>query len=175
MTTTDLQPVVRRARARDVEALGRLGALLVQEHYDFDGRRFLAPGSRTREQYASFLGSQVAAPDAVVLVAEHGGGVIGYAYAAVEGCDYMSLRGPAGVLQDLVVDPDYRGRGVGCLLLRAALSSLRARGVPRVVLSTAARNEKAQRLFERIGFRRTMVEMTCELDDAPRRGGEPSD
>jgi ribosomal protein S18 acetylase RimI-like enzyme len=175
MTATDFQPVVRRATASDVEALGRLGALLVQEHHDFDGHRFLAPGSQTGAKYASFLGFQLAAANAVVLVAEHGGGVVGYAYASVEGYDYMSLRGPAGVLQDLIVDPDYRGRGVGCLLLRAALSSLRARGVPRVVLSTAAQNEKAQRLFERIGFRRTMVEMTCELHDAPRREGEPGD
>jgi RimJ/RimL family protein N-acetyltransferase len=31
------------------------------------------------------------------------------------------------------------------------------------VLSTADRNEAAQRLFERAGFRRTMIEMTREL------------
>ena len=41
-----------------------------------------------------------------------------------------------------------------------------------IVLSTAARNETAQRLFESSGFRRTMVEMTRELDgpdDAVRK------
>jgi ribosomal protein S18 acetylase RimI-like enzyme len=32
-----------------------------------------------------------------------------------------------------------------------------------VVLSTAQANDVAQRLFERLGFRRTMVEMTREL------------
>jgi ribosomal protein S18 acetylase RimI-like enzyme len=37
------------------------------------------------------------------------------------------------------------------------------RGAPRVVLGTAEQNEPAQRLFERLGFRRTMVEMTREL------------
>ena len=35
----------------------------------------------------------------------------------------------------------------------------------RVVLSTAAHNEAAQRLFAGEGFRRTMIEMTRELDD----------
>jgi RimJ/RimL family protein N-acetyltransferase len=30
------------------------------------------------------------------------------------------------------------------------------------VLSTAERNEPAQRLFEKAGFRRTMIEMTRE-------------
>jgi ribosomal protein S18 acetylase RimI-like enzyme len=41
---------------------------------------------------------------------------------------------------------------------------LKARGAPRVVLSTAERNA-AQHLFDRAGFRRTMIEMTRELDD----------
>ena len=158
--------VVRAARSADLQHLGRLGALLVQEHHDFDARRFFAASSRTPDYYASFLGSQLDDPDAVVLVAENDGQVIGYVFAAVdEGYDYLSLRGPAAVLHDLIVDPQYRGRGVGRLLLHAMLSYLKSRGAPRVVLSTADRNESAQRLFERAGFRRTMVEMTRELDE----------
>ena len=35
--------------------------------------------------------------------------------------------------------------------------------MPRVVLGTAAQNERARRLFERRGFRPTMIEMTLEL------------
>jgi ribosomal protein S18 acetylase RimI-like enzyme len=99
-----------------------------------------------------------------VLVAEDDGEVLGYAYGGVEGQDYMSLRGPAGVLHDLVVDPSHRGRGVGQLLLEAAAAALEARGAPQIVLSTAERNEAAQRLFARAGFRRTMVEMTRDVD-----------
>ena len=91
--------------------------------------------------------------------------MIGYAYAAVEGYDYMQLRGPAGVLHDVMVDPAYRGRGAGRLLVDAALAYLRTRGVPRVVLTTAERNEAARRLFARAGFRPTMIEMTRELDE----------
>jgi ribosomal protein S18 acetylase RimI-like enzyme len=68
------------------------------------------------------------------------------------------------VLYDIVVDPVHRGHGVGWLLLDATLAALKARGAPRVVLSTADQNEAAQRLFARAGFRRTMVEMTRELD-----------
>jgi ribosomal protein S18 acetylase RimI-like enzyme len=156
-------PIVRRATSADLGSLGRLGALLVQEHHDFDVRRFLPARNRTPDDYASFLGSQLDDPDVVVFVAAHGE-VIGYAYAALEGYDYMSLRGPAAVLHDLIVRPEYRGRGVGRLLLNATLSYLQSRGAPRVVLSTAERNVSAQRIFESMGFRRTMVEMTRELD-----------
>ena len=98
-------------------------------------------------------------------MAERDGAVIGYTYAGVEGNDYMSLRGPAGVLHDIVVDPAQRGHGVGRMLLDATIEALRKRGAPRVLLETAEKNEEAQRLFDRAGFRRTMIEMTRELDD----------
>jgi ribosomal protein S18 acetylase RimI-like enzyme len=91
--------------------------------------------------------------------------VLGYTYAAIEGYDYMSLRGPAGVLHDIVVDPAHRGRGIGWTLLGATLAALQALHAPRVVLSTAARNEAAQQLFTRAGFRPTMIEMTRELEN----------
>jgi ribosomal protein S18 acetylase RimI-like enzyme len=157
-------PIVRRATPADLPRIGHLGALLIKEHYDFDPQRFLAARPETSAGYAAFLSAQLEAQDKAVLVADDNGNVIGYAYAAIEGYDYRALRGPAGVLHDIIVDPEHRGRGVGRLLLDATLEFFRSRGVPRVVLSTAERNEAAQRLFARIGFRRTMIEMTLELD-----------
>jgi ribosomal protein S18 acetylase RimI-like enzyme len=156
--------VIRPATPADMPVVGRLGALLVRLHHDFDPERFIAATTRTEQGYASFLGSQLDESSVVVLVAEGGGQVLGYTYAGVEGTDYMSLRGPAGVLYDIVVDPAHRGHGVGRMLLDATVAALDARGAPRVVLSTAERNEPAQRLFARAGFRRTMIEMTRELD-----------
>lgn len=154
---------IRPAAPADLPPIGRLGALLVRTHHDFDPERFIAATPRTEHGYASFLGTQLEAPNVVVLVAERDGEVIGYTYAGVEGFDYMSLRGPAGVLYDIVVDPAHRGHGVGRMLLDATIAALAARGASQVVLSTAERNEPAQRLFDRAGFRRTMIEMTREL------------
>jgi ribosomal protein S18 acetylase RimI-like enzyme len=177
MKPSDTPAVITRPAApADLPAVGRLGALLVRTHHDFDPQRFIAATPQTEHSYASFIGSQLNEPNVVVLVAERGGEVLGYAYAAVEGYDYMALRGPAGVLYDIVVDSASRGQGVGRMLLDATLAALEALGAPRVVLSTAERNESAQRLFARAGFRRTMIEMTREPGGrAPsdRRGGEP--
>jgi ribosomal protein S18 acetylase RimI-like enzyme len=153
---------IRNATPADAAALGRLGKLLVQTHYDFDEKRFIAPSPRTEEGYGSFLASQIGSRDSVVLVAEAEGEIAGYAYGGVEGHDWMALRGPAGALHDILVDPAHRGKGIGAQLLAAVIKALEERGVPRVVLSTAFQNEKAQRLFERAGFRRTMIEMTRE-------------
>ena len=155
---------IRPAAAADMPAVGRLGALLVRLHHEFDAARFIAASSSTAKGYAAYLGSQLEEPDVVILVAENDGEVIGYTYAGVEGWDYMALRGPAGVLYDIVVDPARRGNGVGRQLLEATLTILAERGAPRVVLSTAEQNEPAQRLFASAGFRRTMIEMTRELE-----------
>lgn len=157
---------IRPAQRADTTAIGRLGALLVRLHHDFDPQRFIAATPGTERGYGSFLDSQLDDPDIVVLVAEREGELLGYTYAGVEGMDYMSLRGPAGVLYDIVVDPANRGHGIGRLLLDATLAALAQKGAPRVVLSTAEQNETAQRLFAHAGFRRTMIEMTRELGPA---------
>lgn len=145
--------------------MGRLGASLVRTHHDLDEKRFIAPTAETEARYARFLETQLGEPNVIILVAEGHGEVLGYTYAGIEGFDYMALRGPAGVLYDIVVDRAYRGRGVGRTLLDTTLRALAARGAPRVVLATADKNEAAQRLFARAGFRRTMIEMTRELGE----------
>ncbi|HYX47616.1 MAG TPA: GNAT family N-acetyltransferase [Sphingomicrobium sp.] len=154
---------VRAASPDDQAAVGRLGAMLVAEHHEFDPRRFIAPVPQLPERYGQFLVSQIAKPEMVVLVAERAGEVVGYAYAGMEGNDYMALRGPAGVLYDLVVDPDHRLEGIGTALLNSALEALKERGAPRTLLFTAEKNHPAQAMFDRAGFRRTMIEMTREL------------
>lgn len=156
---------IRPAIPTDVPTIGRLGALLVREHHDFDPQRFIPATLRTESQYGGYLGTQLEEPNIVILVAERDGEVLGYTYSGIEGVDYMSLRGPAGVMYDIVVDPDHRQQGVGRMLVDATLEALKSKGAPRVVLSTAEKNGAAQRLFDRAGFRRTMIEMTRELKD----------
>lgn len=158
-----LPTTIRPAVAGDEAALGRLGAMLVEEHYDFDRLRFLEPMPDLPARYGAFLVSRHDQPDNVVLVAERNGEVAGYVFGAKEGFDYMSLRGPAGVIYDLLVDPDHRRQGVGAALMGAMLDALGALGAPRALLFTAEKNRVAQAMFERTGFRRTMIEMTREL------------
>jgi GNAT superfamily N-acetyltransferase len=132
-------------------------------HHEFDRLRFLEPGDTPEHGYANFLGAQLRDRDSVVLVADVDGRVGGYVYAAVEPLSWKELRDECGYVHDLIVDPDHRGHGAGAQLLEAAIAWLRQRGMPRVVLGTAEKNEGAQRLFARAQFRRTMIEMTREL------------
>src|SRR5579871_4288126 len=115
---------IRPATNAEVPALGRLGAHLVEVHQRLDARRFLPVTPQTADRYGAFLGSQVDRPDVVLLVATREGAVVGYVYAGLEDYDYMALRGPAGAVYDLVVDPGHRRMGIGRLLLNAALDVL---------------------------------------------------
>jgi ribosomal protein S18 acetylase RimI-like enzyme len=159
----DTLPVIRPALPSDLPTLGTLGDSLVRMHFDFDPRRFMAPHGDTAEGYAWFLGQQLDNPDVVVFVAEQHGVVVGYVYAGVETQNWKELREEAGFIHDVVVTPSARRHGVGAQLIEAACGWCRERGMPRVLLSVAAQNTGAQRLFDRTGFRRTMVEMTREL------------
>jgi ribosomal protein S18 acetylase RimI-like enzyme len=155
--------LIRRASTSDLPSLGRLGAELLRLHYGFDPQRFMAPGGNPEGGYAWFLGSQLSEPAVVILVAERAGSVVGYVYAGIEPQSWKELRETAGFIHDVVVDGSSRRSGVAEKLIEAAIDWVRAQGVPRVVLWTAEQNTPAQRLFTRLGFRRTMIEMTREL------------
>jgi GNAT superfamily N-acetyltransferase len=155
--------MVRPATRDDLEALGRMGALLMRTHYAFDSHRFLAPGGDAEQGYAWFLETQLNDRDAVVLIAEHDGIVAGYVYAGLEPLSWKELRGPAGFIHDIVVEESARGEGLARELLNAAVQWLRERGAPRVMLWTAAQNVRAQHVFQSAGFRTTMHEMTLDL------------
>ena len=154
---------IRRATTADVPSLGRLGALLLRMHYSFDPERFMAPGASPEEGYAWFLGTELRDDDVVVMVAEQEGVVIGYVYAGLEPRSWKELREACGFIHDVVVEERGRRSGIATALVEAAVQWLHERGAPRVMLWTAEKNEGAQRLFARLGFRRTMVEMTREL------------
>jgi ribosomal protein S18 acetylase RimI-like enzyme len=155
--------VIRQAARTDLPALGRLGAMLMRAHYAFDQQRFMNPGDSPEEGYAWFLGTQLRSDDAVIFVAERDDEVLGYVWAALEPQSWKDLREAAGFIHDLAVDERGRRSGIATALVDAATDWLRRRGMPRVVLGTAERNAAAQALFTRLGFRRTMVEMTREL------------
>lgn len=58
-----------------------------------------------------------------------------------------------GEVRDMVLDPSYRGRGLGTILLRCCMESARAFGYRRLYLETTPQMSPAQRLFRRFGFR----------------------
>ncbi|HVM95733.1 MAG TPA: GNAT family N-acetyltransferase [Candidatus Acidoferrales bacterium] len=168
--STDDEVTIREATTADQAVLGKMGAALMRVHYDFDRQRFLAPGPNTEAGYGHFLASQAQSSDVVVFVAESDGDIVGYVYAGVEPLSWKELRDRAGFVHDVYVAPQARRQGIAVRLVEAAAEWLTATGVPRVMLWTAEPNGAAQRLFARLGFRRTMIEMTREVTPSAKTG-----
>jgi GNAT superfamily N-acetyltransferase len=133
---------VREARSGEERELLRL----------YDGL-FEPPGSRpggwdpVRARDA--LADAIASDRAAVLVAEQGQETVGLCTAYL---DLNSVRfGLRCWVEDLVVDPDRRSRGVGSALLDAAAAWARERGATHLELDTALVRSDAQRFYERRG------------------------
>lgn len=102
-----------------------------------------------------------------VRVAVLDGALVGTATLAAGGTELARFAGPDELeLRLLAVAPSVRGRGIGAALLHDAVGRARRRGFARLVLDTGARNETAQRLYHRSGFRRLP-----EREDRVGRGG----
>ncbi len=156
---------IRAMTHADVEPVGRLAAELVAMHHALDPQRFIHLPDPAKG-YGRYLGGELKNASVVLLVAERASDavVVGYTYGRLEGRDYNALLDAHGKLEDVVVDASVRGQGVGEQLVRELLRRLAEKGAPRVVLMTATMNESAQRLFARLGFRTTMLEMTRERE-----------
>ena len=101
-------------------------------------------------RYEAWLGE----PDAFLLVAEEDGAAIGYALVSFHDRDDSHTTGERfAELQSLVTARDRRGEGLGTALLHEVYRQVRARGVEEMVIGVLATNERAQRLYEREGFR----------------------
>jgi ribosomal protein S18 acetylase RimI-like enzyme len=155
--------VVRPAVPADLPAVAKLAAQLVRYHHALDPNRFLIR-EPVEAGYERFLRSEINEEKVVVLAAERTDtkAIVGYTYGRLEPRDWNMLLEAHGALHDVLVAAEARKSGVGEALVRETCRRLEEMGAPRVLLHTAAQNEGAQALFAKVGFRRTMIEMTRE-------------
>lgn len=162
--TTDLR--IRRATIDDLERAAALGAEIVRHHHRTNPARFFLLDD-TEQGYAWWLGQELTRSDAVILLAEQSGQVVGYAYGAIEPRDWSVLLDEHGALHDLFVVPEARRSGVGRALVEALIQALTELGAPLLVLRVMVQNEPARRLAESFGFATTMLELSRNADSKP--------
>ena len=99
---------------------------------------------------------------AVLLTAEEGGLVLGYAL--------LRVRGRQAHLESIAVDPDARRLGLGRALLKAAEEACVARGALHMRLEIREDNPAAYALYESLGYRQhgTWLEYYEDQSDALR-------
>jgi ribosomal protein S18 acetylase RimI-like enzyme len=95
------------------------------------------------------------------LVAERGTEVVGFAHVREQPDTFTA--GPGWFLDDLYTAPESRGTGAGSALIEAIADHARTRGGGTVRWITAADNERAQRVYDRVATRTSWVTYEKEV------------
>ena len=149
-------------------------------HSELQGNRADAPG-RWRGDLAQSLQDQVravhaqaAGPTASVLIAKASsdGDLAGVAFVSID--QERAASTPFACLDDLIVDPRYRGAGVGQGLVDWVSDALRERGVRRLFLESGIGNEVAHAFFVKRGFVPVSLVMLKELVAADENEAVPA-
>lgn len=70
-----------------------------------------------------------------------------------------ALGGQVAILEDMVVHPNYRGNGLGSLLINKAIQHAQQKGCLRITLLTDADNIDAHRFYTRHGFKTSCMKV----------------
>jgi len=110
----------------------------------------LMPDEASHVQRTRVLGLSLVDPDYDILVATVGSQVTGFVDLwtlsdFVEGSNIS-------IIQNLIVEPRFRGLGIADALMRRVLKLARRRGAREVHVSTEMKNKKAFSLYRKHGF-----------------------
>jgi ribosomal protein S18 acetylase RimI-like enzyme len=98
---------------------------------------------------AAALAAIVGSPAVTVLIARSDGHIVGSLTVAM----FPIPTGLRAWIEDVVVDEDARGQGVGALLTQEAIRLARDAGARSLDLTTRPSREAAGRLYDRAGFK----------------------
>jgi ribosomal protein S18 acetylase RimI-like enzyme len=147
--TVDLEPIKRMT----IECFG---GVTIEENLEATLGTFNGHDWRWRK--ARHIDEDVLANPAGIFVAEAGGRRVGYITTRID------REAGKGRIPNLAVAAEFRGRGLGRLLIERALEYFRAEGLVYAVIETMAQNAVGQHVYPACGF----VELARQVHFARR-------
>ncbi|HZB45487.1 MAG TPA: GNAT family N-acetyltransferase [Pyrinomonadaceae bacterium] len=159
MTSSDFEVSVRPARDEDGEFILALVPRLMEFGPPpwYDAAQMVATDLETIGRVLK----EPPANTAVFVAVGDAGARLGFIHLNTT-VDYFT-REEVGHVSDVVVAPGGEGRGVGRALMAAAEEWARGRGYRLLTLNAFARNTRARRLYERLGYGEDMVKYVKQL------------
>ncbi len=133
----DAEPRVREARSDEA---GLLHDLLLRAFREYEGR--LDPPSGVHAESVASVRTKM----------EEGGALVCEVEGVIAGCVFCAPKAGYLYVGRLAVLPEYRRRGLGDFLLRAAEQRARALGLPRVRLGVRLALEGLRAYYEARGY-----------------------
>lgn len=147
--------LIRKMQPEDFPAVYRLIKQLAET---MEEPYLIAP-----EQLKDILQDTDSRPDVYLnLVAEEPDGVAGM--ISLVFFHVLCHAGGTALINELVVDPAYRRKGIGAKLIAEAMKAAQARGMDEIDVGTERVNLTAQQFYRRCGFDREFILMEKEFE-----------
>ena len=153
---------IRFAQKQDIPAMIRLLRQVGRVHYE--GRKDIFR-SDAQKYDENALEGLLADENRPIFVAEEAGKVIGYAFCILQRTENDPvLRDRLTVyIDDLCVDENCRGLGIGKVLYEAVLAYAREKQAYNVTLNVWAENKNALHFYEKLGLKPQKIGMETIL------------
>lgn len=102
---------------------------------------------------------------AVKFTATENGEVLGWVYLFLI---FESRHNePYGLMGNLYIEMGHRGKGIGTKLIQIAIEEAKKRGCYKLICNGDLSNERAHKLYERLGFKKHGLEFRMDLMASP--------
>ncbi len=135
------------------EILSLLSQLLEVAHGEGD-----IPPSQVEDNLSQILDN----PAYLILLAEEEGNIVGL--INVHFRNTLFHPGPSALIDELVVDTRFRGRGIGTALIESAIEEAKRRGCVEIEISTESDNTSAIEFYKKRGFTHSAVLLENEFE-----------
>lgn len=153
---------IYECRVKDVDdSLKELWLGLAREMFEIE--HFVVPSESNGDKWVNFVRESLAGGRSFLLVAKCKDILVGFAYASVPRDFPLEVSELAGVINDVYVLPEFRGRGIGKKLVVECLNKIGATGTTAVRITVLTENKAAIRLYEKLDFKVCRYGMTKAL------------
>lgn len=85
------------------------------------------------------------------------------------GTTMVTRRGNIGYIHAVMVNPNFRRKGIATELMRAAIKDIQNRRMARAILQVLSANDAAKSLYQKLGFQKfdATIHLTANLDSLP--------
>lgn len=158
-----MDPAVYKVRYADKKDLDQIVSLVIRlkklnEEFDplYTVREDIEEAAR------DYISKSFDREDVFILVAEDAGKIVGMIRVEIRSrLFYQPIF--EGVITDLYVNPAYRNKGVGTLLLDEAVKALRARGISIMSAEFPPMNKIAVEFYQKRGFKPLLYRFFKEI------------
>jgi len=141
---------IRKGTTNDVSAIVPLWVGFMDFHAELDPMFTRLPEGV--DNWTRYITEKLTDEDFAVFVAGEDGTLIGYTVVFLKEYPPIWTVKGCGFIDEMFVDPEHRGRGVGRKLYQSAEDWLRNKGAPHLELKVDLDNEPSRDFWARMGF-----------------------